>query len=314
MKKIKKFLIVDFSKRLTLGDQLKIMFEILFISWLLFTFLYIFVLIRGNSKHDTPSSAEVSQVQQESKIPQTQNSVQQESEQASVQPSEISESSPQQTESGIFKETEQVHLKPDKLHKGELILVNKQYPCYTDGEEAVSMMELKTDSYMVTDYNVSLNGSIIEDFNSWLDDFAEIYGESEVMVACGYRSSENQQELFDNKVERLLRDGWSPERVEEEAAKSVAVPGTSEHQLGLAMDILDVDNPNLDVTQEWTEAQRWLMKHCTEYGFILRYPNGTTDITGIIYEPWHYRYVGKANAAAIAASGLVFEEYLQKGD
>ncbi len=130
----------------------------------------------------------------------------------------------------------------------------------------------------------------------------------------GYRTQEYQQELFDNKVERLLRDGWSPERVEEEAAKSVAVPGTSEHQLGLAMDILDVDNPNLDVTQEWTEAQRWLMKHCTEYGFILRYPNGTTDITGIIYEPWHYRYVGKANAAAIAASGLVFEEYLQKED
>ena len=130
----------------------------------------------------------------------------------------------------------------------------------------------------------------------------------------GYRTQEYQQELFDNKVERLLRDGWPEGNVEEEAAKSVAVPGTSEHQLGLAMDILDVDNPNLDITQEWTEAQRWLMKHCTEYGFILRYPNGTTEMTGIIYEPWHYRYVGKATAAAVAASGLTFEEYLQKED
>jgi D-alanyl-D-alanine carboxypeptidase len=78
------------------------------------------------------------------------------------------------------------------------------------------------------------------------------------------------------------------------------------------MDILDVNNPNLDITQEWTNAQRWLMKHCTEYGFILRYPNGTTDLTGIIYEPWHYRYVGKETASAVSASGLVFEEYLQK--
>ena len=130
----------------------------------------------------------------------------------------------------------------------------------------------------------------------------------------GYRTQEYQQELFDNKVERLLRDGWPEDRVYEEAAKSVAVPGTSEHQLGLAMDILDVNNPNLDITQEWTNAQRWLIKHCTEYGFILRYPNGSTDITGIIYEPWHYRYVGKATAAAVSASGQVFEEYLQKED
>ena len=130
----------------------------------------------------------------------------------------------------------------------------------------------------------------------------------------GFRTQEYQQELYDNKVERLLRDGWPEDRVYEEAAKSVAVPGTSEHQLGLAMDILDVNNPNLDITQEWTNAQRWLMKHCTEYGFILRYPNGSTDITGIIYEPWHYRYVGKATAAAVSASGQVFEEYLQKED
>ena len=130
----------------------------------------------------------------------------------------------------------------------------------------------------------------------------------------GFRTQEYQQELYDNKVERLLRDGWPEDQVDEEAAKSVAVPGTSEHQLGLAMDILDVNNPNLDITQEWTNAQRWLMKHCMEYGFILRYPNGSTDITGIIYEPWHYRYVGKATAAAVSASGQVFEEYLQKED
>ncbi len=127
----------------------------------------------------------------------------------------------------------------------------------------------------------------------------------------GYRTQEYQQGLFDNKVERLLSTGWPAETVENEAAKSVAVPGTSEHQLGLAMDILDENNPNLDNSQEWTSAQMWLKEHCTEYGFILRYPNGTSDITGIIFEPWHYRYVGKSVAADIAASGLTFEEYLE---
>ena len=128
----------------------------------------------------------------------------------------------------------------------------------------------------------------------------------------GYRTQEYQQGLYDNKIARLREDGWPEELLEEEAAKSVAVPGTSEHQLGLAMDILDVNNPNLDITQEWTNAQRWLMKHCWEYGFILRYPNGTTEITGIIYEPWHYRYVGKTIAAAVTESGMTFEEFLAK--
>ena len=78
------------------------------------------------------------------------------------------------------------------------------------------------------------------------------------------------------------------------------------------MDILDVDNPDLDNSQEWTATQQWLMKHCNEYGFILRYPNGTSAITGIIYEPWHYRFVGKATAAEIGMLGITLEEYTAK--
>ena len=130
----------------------------------------------------------------------------------------------------------------------------------------------------------------------------------------GYRTQEYQQELFDNKVERVMMNGYTGESALIEAAKSVAVPGTSEHQLGLAMDILDVENPDLDNSQEWTPTQRWLMKHCWEYGFILRYPNGTSNITGIIYEPWHYRYVGKTVAKEITESGITLEEYLERGN
>ncbi len=128
----------------------------------------------------------------------------------------------------------------------------------------------------------------------------------------GYRTQEYQQGLFDNKLQRVIAEGYTGDAAAKRAAESVALPGTSEHQLGLSMDILDVDNPDLDNSQEWTATQQWLMKHCNEYGFILRYPNGTSAITGIIYEPWHYRFVGKATAAEIGMLGITLEEYTAK--
>ena len=139
--------------------------------------------------------------------------------------------------------------------------------------------------------------------------YADPHGSIPVPIS-GYRTQEYQQGLYDDKIRRLREAGWSEEDAPAEAAHSVAVPGTSEHQLGLAIDILDVNNSELDLTQSWTETQRWLSAHCAEYGFILRYPDGTSDITGIIFEPWHYRYVGKELAQKITASGLTLEEYL----
>ena len=97
-----------------------------------------------------------------------------------------------------------------------------------------------------------------------------------------------------------------------EAAKTVALPGTSEHQLGLAVDIVDRSNQNLDRTQETTAVQQWLMAHSWEYGFILRYPDEKSETTGIIYEPWHYRYVGKEAAEEIYRQGVCLEEYLDQ--
>ena len=90
----------------------------------------------------------------------------------------------------------------------------------------------------------------------------------------------------------------------------VARPGTSEHQTGLAVDIVDQNYQLLDEKQENTPVQQWLMAHCTEYGFILRYPTGKSKITGIGYEPWHYRYVGSDAAREITDQGLCLEEYL----
>lgn len=131
------------------------------------------------------------------------------------------------------------------------------------------------------------------------------------VICSAYRTQEYQQELFDNKIMRLLGEGVSYEQAPVVAARSVAVPGTSEHQLGLAVDIIDELYVNLDYWQQFTSVQQWLMANCSDYGFILRYPNEKSDITGIIFEPWHYRYVGVSTARAITASGLTFEEYLE---
>ena len=130
------------------------------------------------------------------------------------------------------------------------------------------------------------------------------------VICSAYRSYEKQEELFRRKVDKLTARGYSAGDVQTEAAREVALPGTSEHQTGLAVDIVDLDNQNLDESQEDTAVQKWLREHSWEYGFILRYPSGTSDLTGIIYEPWHYRYVGREAAQAIHDQGVCLEEYL----
>ncbi len=130
------------------------------------------------------------------------------------------------------------------------------------------------------------------------------------LVCSSYRSQSKQEALYENKVERLVSQGWSREDAKVEAAKVVALPGTSEHQLGLAVDIVDLNHQLLDESQESTDVQQWLIAHSWEYGFILRYPNDKSEITGIIYEPWHYRYVGKDAAKEIHDAGVCLEEYL----
>ena len=131
------------------------------------------------------------------------------------------------------------------------------------------------------------------------------------IVCSAYRTQATQERLYNNKIARLRAAGWTGEALLAEAARWVAPPGTSEHQTGLALDIVSAGYQVLDEKQEDTAEQQWLMEHSWEYGFILRYPEDQTEITGIGYEPWHYRYVGRETAAAIEASGLCLEEYLQ---
>lgn len=129
-------------------------------------------------------------------------------------------------------------------------------------------------------------------------------------ICSAYRSRGTQKRLYNNKVARLRNAGYGSETAAVEAAHWVAVPGTSEHHTGLALDIVATSYQGLTRRQEKTAEQKWLMEHCWEYGFILRYPDDKKDVTGIYYEPWHYRYVGREAALEMRDSGLCLEEYL----
>ena len=130
------------------------------------------------------------------------------------------------------------------------------------------------------------------------------------LVCSAYRSWDKQAYLHRRRMNSYLQRGYSQEKASDAAAFWVAKPGTSEHQAGLAADIVDAAYPTLNKSQENRPVQKWLMAHCAEYGFILRYPTNKSDLTGVGYEPWHYRYVGVEAAQEIMASGICLEEYL----
>ena len=129
-------------------------------------------------------------------------------------------------------------------------------------------------------------------------------------ICSAYRTMEKQTDLYNNKVSRLQAEGLSYDEAYRQAGTVVAYPGTSEHNLGLAADIVAKDYQLLDDKQAETPEAKWLEENCWRYGFILRYPTDKTGETGIIFEPWHYRYVGKEAAREIMEQGICLEEYL----
>lgn len=130
------------------------------------------------------------------------------------------------------------------------------------------------------------------------------------VVCSSYRTQESQAKLFDNKVNKYKQDGFEGEEALARASAWVAAPGTSEHQAGLSVDIVDINNQNLNETQEGTPVSLWLKENCAKYGFIVRYPTDKSNVTGVSYEPWHYRYVGTQAAGEIMSKGITLEEYL----
>ena len=131
------------------------------------------------------------------------------------------------------------------------------------------------------------------------------------IICSSYRTMEKQTELYNKKVKEYIKRGYGNKKAKQIAAKWVAIPGNSEHQTGLAVDIVSKKYQILNERQADTETQQWLMENCYDYGFILRYPKEKNNITKITYEPWHYRYVGRENAKKIKENNLCLEEYIQ---
>ena len=129
-------------------------------------------------------------------------------------------------------------------------------------------------------------------------------------VCSPYRDISRQKILFDRKIKLHMGNGYSYMEAYKKASQIVTVPGASEHQIGLALDIISSDYTSLDEGFGKTAAGKWLKEHSKEYGFILRYPKGKEEITGYKYEPWHIRYVGVEKATEIYESGLCLEEFL----
>lgn len=134
-------------------------------------------------------------------------------------------------------------------------------------------------------------------------------------IASAYRSADKQQALVNEDVANAMMQGLSYEDALAKTYEETMPAGYSEHQTGLALDILSSENMKMDITQENTPGNQWLQKHCYEYGFILRYPKEKEEVTEISYEPWHFRYVGKEAAKYLRKKQLTLEEfYLQLED
>ena len=177
-----------------------------------------------------------------------------------------------------------------------LILVNKTHPIPDDYTVKLTTIKgtMKCDERAVEPLRNMLNAANSKGISLY--------------VCSPFRDQERQEMLFLRRINQYMANGKSYLAAFTTASQDVIIPGCSEHQLGLAFDIVCSYHSTLDWEFGDTEAGKWLYEHCAEYGFILRYPKGKEDITGIVYEPWHFRYVGKEAARYIMEKGITLEE------
>lgn len=183
--------------------------------------------------------------------------------------------------------------------KWNLLLVNQDYILPDDF--TVKTAEVKGGGQ-------SLDYRVVPYYNDMVT-AAEADGISLIPVS-GYRSRQRQHNNFERKIKYYTDLGYGKAEATRIASEIVLMPGTSEHNAGLAMDFGTNGNYTLDENFAKTDAFKWLSEHAADYGFILRYESDTKHITKITYEPWHWRYVGVKAAKEIKASGVTLEEYL----
>ncbi len=189
--------------------------------------------------------------------------------------------------------------------KWNLLLINKSFALPADFKPALAVC-LPT----VYPEDLQLDARAAPKYKEMY--YAALADGAELIPYSGYRKISTQQSNFDSKIAEYRSQGKSEAEAVFLASQRIAPPGCSEHEAGLAMDITRKGVWGTRTDFEKTKEFAWLTNHAAEYGFILRYPKDKTDITGVDYEPWHWRYVGKEAALAIKASGQCLEEFLDQ--
>lgn len=180
----------------------------------------------------------------------------------------------------------------EQLDDWQLVLVNSTHKMPENFEQNIVVeLGFEMDERIVQPYRDMYNAAVEEGVYLW--------------ISSAYRDYETQERLFENEVEQNKKSGMTQEQAEIEAEKAVQRPGYSEHSTGL---VLDFNGVTEDFQHD--SAYIWLQEHAAEYGFILRYPEGKEEITGIMFEPWHYRYVGVEHAQKMKELGYCLEEYV----
>ena len=179
-----------------------------------------------------------------------------------------------------------------------LLLINKQHPIPEDYTFELGTIKgsMKCDSRIIDDLLAMLQGAKADGIN--------------LVICSPYRDLNRQQVLFNRKIKAYMGKGRSYMDAYKVSSQAVTVPGASEHQIGLALDIVCDSYSSLNEGFGDTQAGKWLAEHSCEYGFTLRYPKGKEYITSIEYEPWHFRYVGKEAATMMKEKGICLEEFV----
>ena len=193
--------------------------------------------------------------------------------------------------------SEETELDPDAWY---LVLINKQHPVPDDYEFTLDTLygSLRCDERVKDNVLAMIKAAKEDGIN--------------LVINSPYRDYNLQVILFQRKIEKYMAMGYSYMEAYEIGSMTVTVPGASEHQIGLAFDITCDYYQKLNKGFGDTEAGLWLREHCKEFGFIIRYPEGKEYITGINYEPWHFRYVGVEAATKIMDEGITLEELIDE--
>ncbi|MBO4846012.1 MAG: M15 family metallopeptidase [Lachnospiraceae bacterium] len=188
---------------------------------------------------------------------------------------------------------------PDETDS-DIILVNKTHPI-PDGYEP---------DLVIIENDLKCDRQALEPITSLIEDAEK--EEIKLVISSAYRDYDRQKDIFDKKVRQYMLYGYSYAEAYKKTATENSIPGSSEHEIGLAFDIVSEDHEKMNEEFGSTDAGKWLDKNCYRYGFIIRYPKGKEEVTGIIYEPWHIRYVGVDAAKEIYKEHITLEEYLER--